>query len=193
MSTPQRTPAKLFIQMSGVPGSGKSTVARLLRLSIGGVVIDHDVLRSSLLESAILSFDQAAKQAYHLQWKLAQDVMKQGLNIIIDSTCNYPEVLDQGSTLANQHNYVYWYIECKVQDVDLLDQRLRTRDPMVSQRTSVDCPPAAAHSARAGEDSRALFKKWIENPCRPEHNAVVVDSTGNLEILRDHILKQIVG
>lgn len=68
---------------------------------------------------------------------------------------------------------------------------------MTSQRTGVDRPPAAAHGARdgarAGEDSRALFKKWIENPCRPEDNAVIVDSMGNPQMLPDHILKQIVG
>lgn len=190
----QCTHPKLFIQMSGAPGSGKSTIARLLGQSIGGVVIDHDVLRSALLECN-LPFDQAAKNAYQLQWTLAQDVMKQGLNVIIDSTCNFQVVLDRGSALARQQGYNYWYVECQVRDVDLLDQRLRTRDPMTSQRTGVDCPPpaAAANGIGEGEDSRALFKRWIENPCRPEDNVVIVDSTENPEMLRDHILEKIIG
>lgn len=146
----------------------------------------------NLLESNI-PFDEAAKYAYQLQWTLAEDFMKQGLNIIIDSTCNFQKVLHQGSALAKQRGYAYWYVECKVHDVDVLDQRLRTRASMTSQRTGVKCPPAAVHDARAGEDSRALFKKWIENPCSPEDNTVIVDSTGNLKMLRDDILKQIVG
>ncbi|KAJ0348774.1 hypothetical protein COL154_013702 [Colletotrichum chrysophilum] len=179
--------------MSGAPGSGKSTMARLLRQSIGGLVIDHDVFRSSLLEFNGVAFDEVAKRAYHLQWSLAEDAMKQGLNVIIDSTCNFQEVLDHGSALAEKHGFTYWYVECKVEDIDLLDERLRSRDPMKSQRTGVDSPPAAACHARAGEDSRGLFKKWIENPCRPKHNAIVVDSTGSPAIQRDHILKQIVG
>ncbi|KAF9872941.1 putative ABC transporter [Colletotrichum karsti] len=140
-----------------------------------------------------MEFDEAAKRAYHLQWSFAEDAMKQGLDVIIDSTCNFQEVLDQGSALAEKHGFTYWYVECKVEDIDLLDERLRSRDPMRSQRTGVDCPPAAARQARAGEDSRSLFKKWIENPCRPKHNAIIVDSTGNPEIHRDYILKQIVG
>ncbi|KAL7918840.1 hypothetical protein ACQKWADRAFT_302956 [Trichoderma austrokoningii] len=49
--------------MSGAPGSGKSTMARLLKSAINGVVIDHDALRPDLLESG-LGFDQAAKLAY---------------------------------------------------------------------------------------------------------------------------------
>ncbi|WYZ40814.1 hypothetical protein EsH8_IV_001155 [Colletotrichum jinshuiense] len=179
--------------MSGAPGSGKSTIARLLRQSIGGLVIDHDVFRSALLDYNDVSFDEVAKRAYHLQWALAQDVMKQGLNVIMDSTCNFQEVLDQGSALAEKYGFAYWYVECRVEDIDLLDERLRSRDPMKSQRTGVGCPPAAASSARAGEDSRSLFKKWIENPCRPEHNAIIVDSTGSPEMHRDHILEQIVS
>ncbi|CAK7268428.1 hypothetical protein SEPCBS57363_003088 [Sporothrix epigloea] len=193
MSALQSAPAKFFIQMSGAPGSGKSTLAKLIRPSIGGVIIDHDVLRSSLLEADLVPFDEAARQAYILQWNLAHDIIKQGLNIIVDSTCNYPEILAQGSNLASEHNYVYWYVECKTGDINLLDQRLRNRDSMTSQRTAVDCPPAAARDARVGEDPRALFHKWIENPCRPERNTIIVDSTCDPEMLRDQILKQIVG
>ncbi|KAM3509992.1 hypothetical protein MY11210_006097 [Beauveria gryllotalpidicola] len=62
----QQTPRKLFIQMSGAPDSGKSTVARLLGRAITGMVIDHDVLRSAFLKAS-LPFDQAAKRAYDLQ------------------------------------------------------------------------------------------------------------------------------
>ena len=190
----ERTYHKLFIQMSGAPGSGKSTIARLLGQSIGAVVIDHDVLRSTLLESD-LQFGPAARNAYQLQWALAQDVMKQGLSVIIDSTCNFQVVLDRGAELAKEHGYSYWYVECQVRDVDLLDRRLRSRESMTSQRTAVGCAPVAAAVANGpgeSEDSRAIFKKWIENPCRPEHdNIVIVDSTGNPEILRGHILKKI--
>jgi predicted kinase len=182
---------KFFIQMSGAPGSGKSTTARLLGQSIGGAVIDHDILRSSFLESK-LPFDQAAKHAYQLQWTLAEDLAKQGLSVIIDSTCNFQEVLDRGSELAERLGYTYWYVECKVEDIDLLDQRLGTRNPMTSQRTGVDRPPAAAtHKTHGDEDHRALFQKWIENPCRPKDNVVIVDSTQTPETLRDYILKKI--
>ena len=181
----------LFIQMSGAPGSGKSTLARLLRQSIGGVVIDHDVFRSTLLEYDDMAFDQVAKRAYSLQWAFAEDVLKQGLNVVIDSPCNYQEGLDQGSALAEKYEYAYWYVECKVEDLDLLDQRLRLRVPMRSQRTAIDSPPAGASSARIGEPSRGLFEKWVKNPCRPDRNTIVVDSTNNAEANRDQILEHL--
>ncbi|KAL7963203.1 P-loop containing nucleoside triphosphate hydrolase protein [Trichoderma compactum] len=160
MSTPQMPkPHNLLIQMSGAPGSGKSTMAAQLGRRINGVVIDHD----------------------------AQHIIKQGLSVIVDSTRNCHDILDRGSALANQDDYTYWYIECRVQDIDLLDERLRTRDPMTSQRTGVDRPPAAD----AAQDSRALFKKWIESPFRPKDDVLIVDSTRSPDIMRDEILKHI--
>jgi predicted kinase len=96
---------------------------------------------SWMLDSDIL-FDQAAKHAYQLQWKLAQGVMKQGHGVIVDNTCNFPELLDQESAWVKQHGYAYWHIQCNAQDVGLLDRWLRIRGPITSQRT--DCHPAVA-------------------------------------------------
>ncbi|CZT10580.1 hypothetical protein WAI453_003058 [Rhynchosporium graminicola] len=176
--------------MSGTPGSGKSSMAKLLASAIDGIVIDHNILRSSFLDADI-PFHQAAKHAYDLQWRLAEDFIKQGAahSIIIDSTCNYLEVLNRGSFLAAQHNFTYWYIECKVDDIDLLDQWLRSRSSMKSQRTGVDCSPASAPSA--DRDSRAIFRKWMDHPCRPNDNNIILDTTSNLKTLRDDALKQI--
>lgn len=183
-------PRNLFIQMSGAPGSGKSTMAKLLQQSIGGIVVDNDIIKSCLLEDSTEAWDQVSRRAYRLQWMWAEEAAKQGLNVIVDSTCNYQEVIDRGSTIAGKYGLEYWHIECRVEDIDLLDGRLRARQAMTSQRSSVDAPPAAAVSARKGVDSRALFKKWM-NPFRPERNCIVVDTTTTPEVHRDYILRQI--
>lgn len=191
--TTKQMPLKLFIQMSGAPGSGKSTLARLIGKSIGGVVIDHDILRASLLDSGVPFYD-AAKQSYELQWMISQDMMKQGYSVIMDSPCNFQEVLDQGSAYADKYGHDYWYIECCVQDTDLLDQRLRAREPLSSQRTGIDRPPAGvAGKSRSDGDANSLWEKWIKHPYRPEHNAIILDSTDSSEALCAHVMKQIGG
>jgi predicted kinase len=43
----------LFVQMSGVPGAGKTTLAHAIAPRIGAVVIDHDVTKSALLEAGV--------------------------------------------------------------------------------------------------------------------------------------------
>jgi hypothetical protein len=119
--------------------------------------------------------------------------MRQGFSVVIDSTCNFSEVLERGSSCARAHGYTYWYVECKAQDIDLLDQRLRTRGSLTSQQTGVDRPAAAAAACSAnGQDSKALFKKWIEHSCRLQDSALVVDSTEDPEMLRDSILERII-
>jgi hypothetical protein len=114
---------------------------------------------SSLLKDNDLPFDGAAKKAYRLQWAFAEAMAQQGFSVIIDSTCNFQEVVDRGFEIAEQYGLVYWYVECKVEDIDLLDERLRRRTPLTSQRAGVERPPEAAGGAREGEDSRALFRK----------------------------------
>jgi predicted kinase len=184
------SPRRLFIQMSGAPGSGKSTMASLLAKSLDSVIIDHDLLKSFLLDSEI-PFTQSTKLAYSFQWVLAEDMIKQGRNVIIDSTCNFPNVRDKGMVLAQQYDYHYKYVECRVKldDIDLLDQRLRSRVPLRSQRTGVNLPPADAGNAGLSETYHEAFQRWIENPCRPLGDYIVVDSTGRVS--REECLEQI--
>ncbi|KAH6856752.1 hypothetical protein B0I37DRAFT_368254 [Chaetomium sp. MPI-CAGE-AT-0009] len=195
-ATPPYGRRKLLIQMSGAPGSGKSTMANLLRQPLGAVVIDHDIVKSTLLVDDNVSFNQAAKLAYNLGWALAGSMMRQEYNVILDSVCNYEETLAQGSKLAELYGFEYWYIECRVDDMDLLDERLRKRTPLRSQRTGVGRPPvdASASQVEGGEDPRVLFRRFIENPCRPGEGEragiVVVDSTESPEGRRDYILER---
>lgn len=182
-------PRKVIIQMSGAPGSGKSTVAKLVAQLIDGVVINHDLIKSFFLDADI-SFDQSAKLSYRFDWVLAEDMIKQGRSVIIDSTCNHDELLDNGAALAQKYGYDYKYVECKVQDFELLDQRLRDRVPLRSQRTGVYCPPPDS-SAGLSEDYDVLFKKWVESPRRPASDVIVVDSTGSPEESVAYILKRI--
>ncbi|KAK4171460.1 P-loop containing nucleoside triphosphate hydrolase protein [Triangularia setosa] len=190
MATSQR---KMLIQMSGAPGAGKSTMAKLLQRSIGGLVIDHDVIRSAILENNV-PFELAAKQAYNLQWVFTREVVRQGLSVIIDSPCNFREAIDQGQKIAADHDLVYWYVECKVDDIDLLDRRLRTRPPMKSQRTAVDQPPEAARMMTpTTEEQKAQFIRWMKTPCRPQQNVIIVDTSGDLENTKNDILAQILS
>lgn len=176
--------------MSGAPGSGKSTIANLLAPYIDAVVFNHDTARSTVLEFGI-PFDQAAKLAYSLGWTFTKDMIKQGRSVILDSPCNYEETLDRGSTIAREHGYEYWYVECRVEDIDVLDERLRKRPALRCQRRRVDQLPADASSKHYNEDPQTLFKRRYQNPLRPQSNVIIVDSTNNPEKIRDDILEHI--
>ncbi|KAI7786620.1 uncharacterized protein LA080_002730 [Diaporthe eres] len=181
--------------MSGAPGSGKSTLADLLaqHSSINGVIINHDLIKSCFLDNGI-AFQKSAELTYTLQWVLAGDLLRQGRNVIVDSTCNYQETLDQGTALARQHGYDYAYIECimSIKDIGLLEQRLRDRVALRSQRTSVNAEPGdmdAAHSSSGG-DALTRYKTWIESPARPD-SVIAVDATGSPADCLSSVLSQL--
>ncbi|TCM48999.1 hypothetical protein EV648_103267 [Kribbella sp. VKM Ac-2568] len=69
---------------------------------------------------------------------IADDVLAQGLGVVIDSPCFYDELLAAGQALAAKHGVAYRYIECVTEDIGLLDTRLRSRPALRSQRPSVD-------------------------------------------------------
>lgn len=183
-------PQKLVVQMSGPPGSGKSTTSNILAQPLKAVVIDHDLLRSFFLENEI-KFDQAGKLAYRLQWVLAEEMLKQNKNVIMDSPCNFHHIIERGMELAQKYHHEYKYVELKVNDMDLLDQRLRQRVPLRSQRTGIDRPPTDAVNDRDYKDHQALFKKWMKEPCRPDGGIITADSTLPSAEVVENILKQL--
>ncbi|KAF3911426.1 hypothetical protein ABW20_dc0103991 [Dactylellina cionopaga] len=178
--------------MSGAPGSGKSTTANLLAKAIDAIIIDHDLIKSFFLENGV-GFGQSAKLTYGLDRVLAEDFIKREKNVIIDSTCNYDEVVEFGTELARRYEYGYKYVECRVDDIDLLDERLKARESLLSQRRGVNLPPPDADGSRTDGEYCELFRKWIENPSRPTNSGdvIIVDSTLPPQKCVDYILNRI--
>lgn len=189
---------KLLVQMSGAPGSGKSTLANLLagHSSINGVIINHDLVRSFFLDNGITSH-RSAELSYNLQWVLAGDFLRQGLNVIVDSTCNHQQTLYQGTALTHlqKHGYGHAYVECvlSMADIGILEERLHKRVAMRSQRTRVDAGPRdfGAEGSSCGE-GLSHFKAWIESPVRPARNQVIaVDATSSPKNCLDSALEKL--
>jgi len=184
--------------MSGCPGSGKSTLAKALADKIEAVIIDHDKIKSFLLDSN-LSFSQSAKLTYGLQWVLAEDIMRQNRSVIIDSACNYKETRDDGIELAKKYNHVYRYVECQVDDLNIIDERLQSRDRMRSQRSGIASGPddpegqSSFPSSSYADNSieAAAFIHNFASPSRPESGVINIDSTKSFQECVHTVLKRI--
>lgn len=77
-----------FVQMSGFPGSGKSTLSRQIAKRTGAVIIDHDIVKSSLLtsfEEISIEKKLVGKVAYNMDWSLVEFHLSQGQNVVLDS------------------------------------------------------------------------------------------------------------
>lgn len=147
-----------FLQMSGFPGSGKSTLARRIGNMTGAIVIDHDIVKSALLESMEANGVEAkivGSISYDIEWALIDFHLSQGQSVILDSPCFYEEMLEKGRNLTEKHQAAYRYVECYLNDYDETNRRLKTRQRMISQIQEVA--------------SKEIFHRSIHNSKRPSN------------------------
>jgi predicted kinase len=125
--------------MSGYPGSGKSTLAKEISKNTCAVVVDHDVVKSALMNSMETYIDPkvAGKISYDIDWSLVEFHLSLGHNVILDSPCLYTELLERGTNLSQKYNVKYKYVECFLSDNKERDFRLKTRNRMISQVSEV--------------------------------------------------------
>lgn len=175
----------LFVQMSGVPGAGKTTIAHAIAGQIGAVVIDHDVTKSALLDANI-PVAIAGHASYMVLDAMARHLLQQGHSVIFDSPCLYSELLERGQKLAAETGAQYRYIECILENLDELDHRLRTRPCWRSQLTGVYAPPTeGSGKTQAGAE---IFRDWMANMKRPANNYLVIDTARPLAVCVQEVL-----
>lgn len=170
-----------FVQMSGFPGSGKSTLSRQIAKRNGAVIIDHDVVKSALLQSTEdFSMDAklAGKVSYNIDWSLIELHLSQGQSVVFDSPCFYQEMVDRGIGLSRKYNVKYKYVECLLDDFEKVNNRLRNRETMVSQIREVN--------------SEEVFKQAVENSKKPSgYQWITVDTGRPLGSYIDEVVKYI--
>jgi predicted kinase len=121
-----------LLQMAGFPGSGKSTLAKEISKHIDVVIIDRDVIKSSMIKSGVAS-EIVASASYDVVFSLCNYYLESNNNIIIDTPCYYFDSLNNGIDIANKYNAEYKYIECKVDDINVVNNRLMSRNRSISQ------------------------------------------------------------
>ncbi len=131
------TEAFFLLQMAGLPGSGKSALARLIGRCTGAVVIDKDVLKTAALEAGAEE-SVAAQAAYEAFFGLADHLLGQGHGVILDSPSFYETIPEKGSAIAAGRQAPYYFIECLCPDRDELARRLKDRPRLASQPDDIE-------------------------------------------------------
>jgi predicted kinase len=179
---------QVFIQMSGVPGSGKTTIASALARRVHAITIDHDITKSALLDADV-PVSVAGLASYNVLNAVARHLLSQGYSVIFDSPCLYTELLERGQRLAQEAGAQYLYIECVVEDLDEIDRRLRERVRTRSQLGGVYSPPTeGSGKAQSGVE---VFQDWMRNMKRPKSAYLVLDTTRPPEICVEEAVRYI--
>ncbi|AOV08136.1 AAA family ATPase [Sporosarcina ureilytica] len=170
-----------FVQMSGFPGSGKSTISREIGKRTGAIVVDHDIVKSALLNSIEdnpIDMKIAGKISYSIDWSLIDFHLSQGQNVVFDSPCLYQEMIVRGRDLSEKYNVKYKYVECYLNDFQEINYRLKNRERMISQIKEIN--------------SEEAFKYTIENSKKPNDiQCLLIDTSRPLESYIDEVINYI--
>jgi predicted kinase len=141
----------LLVQMAGPPGSGKSALARALGRALGMVVIDKDVIKTTLLEAEI-SWEAAGAAAQGTAFALAESLLDQGVSVVLDSPSYYDVIPLRGLAVAGEAGATYRCIECRCDDLEEIARRLAGRVPRRSQWTglSAQAPDGVSRAEQVG-------------------------------------------
>lgn len=168
----------MLVQLSGVPGSGKSTLARSMAAATGLVVVDTDVLKSSLIGSGV-SVTAAGAVTYAAALALARDLLEQGRSVVLDSPCRYEALLDSGQAAAGACGARYAFIELWVADWSVVLDRLDQRSARSSQVASAT-EPVPGTSWENGTAETTL-RAWQAQLVRPGTGSLRLSAESTLE------------
>ena len=121
-----------LLQMAGVPGSGKSTLAEKIRRCTNSIIIDRDVIKSSMLKAGIKD-PLLTDTSYLIVFDLIEYYLGKGIDVIVDTSCYLEKTLERGLTLSRKYRANYKYIECKVDNFEYIEERIKTRKNLASQ------------------------------------------------------------
>ena len=102
---------KLIIVFCGLPGVGKTTVAKKLAPLIDGIILSSDKIRKELIPQP--TYERYERELiYHVMMLLAKYLHKAGKNCILDATFNKEEFRNQVKKKTHCRNDQFFIVEC---------------------------------------------------------------------------------
>jgi len=117
--------------MAGLPGVGKSTLARALGENLGWQVIDKDELKDQFLRDGKDDYT-AGYQAYDLSFAAARKELENNRSVILDTAALHPFILEWARTIVSEMNVRLKVLFLVVADRELRRKRIEGRPPQTT-------------------------------------------------------------
>ena len=129
-----------LVMLAGMPGAGKSTLARALADQLGWLVLDKDVVHTTLLAQGVAA-DQAGPVAYQVTVSLAEDlVQRQHRSLLLDTAGRQPSILAACQRIAQASGSRLRVVRCTAPSI-VRAARMAGRAGLPSQWAADDTPP----------------------------------------------------
>jgi predicted kinase len=171
-------PGPMLIVFAGLPGTGKSSLARVVARELRAVYLDKDTIKdcaATLARELKLpqGQDLAGPLSYELLVDLARDNLSLGLSVVLDSPAGYRIFREKIGRLAPACKAELKLIECICTDETQLRERVEDRER--------ELPPHRAQNWEAYQSSRTRFEGLTER-------RLVVDTAEPLDLNRRKVL-----
>lgn len=115
----------MLVMICGLPGTGKSTLAKAVAEKIDAVYLNSDSIRLGMLEEREYT-EEEKKQVYEAMFEKSAEEMKEGKNVVLDATFYKKELRDDAKETADEAGTDFYVIECVTHE-DLLRERILNR------------------------------------------------------------------
>ncbi len=116
-----------FIVFTGLPGTGKSTLAEAVARRLAVPIFAKDWLQGALVQAGLTQSERLGYASYDLLTSLAQRQMEMGQSVILDSAASFERIRAQWRTMAAKHGADWRVIECVCSDETVHKARLHGR------------------------------------------------------------------
>jgi len=118
----------MLIAMAGLPGSGKSAIARELARMLPATHLAVDDLEDAMLRAGLRNSYEVGHAAYLAAEAAAEANLQTGASVVVDAVNDHPYARGQWVQLAQRSGAAFTFIEVRCSDEDLHRQRLTHRD-----------------------------------------------------------------
>lgn len=165
-------PGRQLIVFAGLPGMGKTSLARTVARELRAVYLDKDTIKDTAMALAReLKLERAADLAgplsYELLISLARDNLTLGLPVVLDSPAGYRTFQEKVDQLARSTKADLKIIECTCTNEGVLRDRI--------ERRGQDLPEYRTRDWETFQQERARFER-LAGP------RLIVDTAETLQI-----------